>query len=68
MGAIVRTGGSNVNKSAKLCGLSTDTKPIKANGYDVPHGSTWYNMDDKTKYMYNVDNDTWYLIPCIAFE
>lgn len=62
MGAIVRTGGSNVNKSAELCGLSTDTKPTKANGDDVPYGSTWYNMDNNTRYMYNSDNDTWYIM------
>ena len=62
MGFIVRTGGSNVDQSADLRGLSTDTKPTRANNNDVPHGSTWYNMDNGTKYMYNANNDTWYLI------
>ena len=63
MSSIVRTGGSNIDRSADLRGLSTDTKPTKAQGDYIPHGSTWYNMDDCTKYMYNEDNDTWYNIP-----
>ena len=45
---------------AECAGLSTDTKPTAANGYDVPHGSTWINMDDGSAYMYNKNNDTWY--------
>ena len=63
MSSIVRTGGSNIDRSADLRGLSTDIKPTKAQGDYIPHGSTWYNMDDCTKYMYNEDNDTWYNIP-----
>ena len=62
MESIVRVGGSSVDKSADLRGLSTDVKPIAANGYDVPHGSTWINMDDGSASMYNKNNDTWYSI------
>ena len=60
--SIVRTGGSAVDHSADLRGLTTDTKPTAANGDDVPHGSTWINMDDGSVYMYNKNNDTWYEI------
>lgn len=63
MSSIVRTGGSNIDRSADLRGLSTDIKPTAAHGDDVPHGSTWYNMDNNTKYMYNADTDTWYVVP-----
>lgn len=58
--SIVRTGGSAVDHSADLRGLTTDTKPTAANGDNVPHGSTWINMDDGSTYMYNKNNDTWY--------
>lgn len=60
METIVRVGGSAVDKSADLRGLSTDTKPTAANGKDVPHGSTFICMDDGSTYMYNKNNDTWY--------
>lgn len=59
---IVRTGGSDVDRSADLRGLSNQIKPTAANGDEVPHGSTWLNMDDGSVYMYNESNDTWYLI------
>lgn len=58
--SIARTGGSMVDHSADLRGLTTDTKPTAANGDDVPHGTTWINMDDGSAYMYNKNNDTWY--------
>ena len=32
MDSIIRTGGSSVDRSADIRGLSTDTKPTKANG------------------------------------
>lgn len=60
--SVVRTGGSSVDHSADLRGITTDTKPTTANGHDVPHGSTWINMDDGSTYMYNKNNDTWYEI------
>ena len=60
MSSIVRTGGSNIDRSADFRGLSTDTKPTRAGGQDVPHGSTWYNMDDGRSFMYNADTDVWY--------
>ena len=60
MESIVRTGGSAVDRSADLRGISTDTKPTAANGNDIPHGSTWINMDDGSVFMYNKNNDTWY--------
>lgn len=60
MESIVRTGGSAVDRSADLRGMSTDTKPTAAHGDNVPHGSTWINMDDGSVFMYNKNNDTWY--------
>ena len=60
--SIVRTGGSDVDHSADLRGLSTDTKPTAANGNDVPHGSTFLCMDNGEMWMYNKNNDTWYLV------
>ena len=60
--SIVRTGGSSVDHSADLRGLSTDTKPTAANGNDVPHGSTFLCMDSGEMWMYNKNNDTWYLV------
>lgn len=60
MSSIIRVGGSSVDQSADLRGLSTDTKPTAANGDNVPHGSTWINMDDGSAFMYNKDTDTWY--------
>lgn len=60
--SIVRTGGSDVDHSADLRGLSTDIKPTAANGDDVAHGSTFLNMDNGELWMYNKNNDTWYLV------
>ena len=60
--SIVRTGGSAVDHSADLRGLSTDTKPTAANGDNVPHGSTFIEMDTGDGYMYNKNNDTWYAV------
>ena len=62
MESIVRTGGSSVDRSADLRGLSTYTKPTKANGDEVPNGSTYIEMDTGACFMYNVNNDTWYEI------
>lgn len=62
MESIVRVGGSNVDRSGDLRGLTTDIKPTAANGYEVAHGTTWLNMDDGSCFMYNKNNDTWYEI------
>ena len=60
MESIIRTGGSSVDRSADIRGLSTDTKPTKADG--VPHGSTFIEMDTGKCFMFNINNDTWYEI------
>lgn len=60
--SIVRTGGSDVDHSADLRGLSTDTLPTAANGDDVPHGSTYFCMDTGTCFMYDKNSDTWYSV------
>lgn len=60
--SIVRTGGSDIDHSADLRGLSTDIKPTAANGDDVNHGSTFLCMDTGELWMYNKNNDTWYLV------
>lgn len=62
MDSIIRTGGSSVDRSADIRGLSTDTKPTKANGDKVPHGSTYIEMNTGKCFMYNANNDTWYEI------
>lgn len=59
METIVRVGGSAVDKSADLRGKSTYTKPTKANGNDVPHGSTYIEMDTGDCFMYDINDDTW---------
>lgn len=59
---IVRTGGSSIDRSADIRGLSTDTKPTKAAGFEISHGTTFFCMDDSTCYMYNVNTDQWYEI------
>lgn len=59
---IVRTGGSSIDRSADIRGLSTDVKPTKANGYEVAHGSTFLCMDDGSCWMYNENTDQWYEI------
>lgn len=61
MESIVRVGGSKVDNSADLRGLSTDTKPTASNGDYIPHGSTWIDMDTGDVWFYNINNDTWYL-------
>lgn len=58
----VRTGGSIVDRSADIRGLSTDTKPTAALGFDVPHGSTYFCMDTSEKYMYDKNTDIWHYI------
>lgn len=59
---IVRTGGSSIDRSADIRRLSTDTKPTRANGYEVPHGSTFIEIDTGDCYMYHEPSDTWYQI------
>lgn len=60
--SIIRVGGSNVDQSGDYRGLSTDEKPTAVQGYDVPHGSTYFCMDTTTCYMYDKNTDTWYEI------
>lgn len=60
--SIVRTGGSSVDHSGDYRGLSTDIKPIAANGYDVPHGSIYFCMDTSSTYMYDKNTDIWHYI------
>ena len=60
--SIVRTGGSSVDHSADIRGLSTDIKPTAADGYNIPHGSTYFCMDTTTCYMYDKNTDTWHEI------
>lgn len=42
-------------------GLSSETKPTKAGGTDVPNGSRWREIDTGKKYHFNEHDDTWYL-------
>lgn len=57
---IVRTGGSSIDRSADIRGLSTDTKPTKAAGFEIPMGSTFIAMDTGDCFMYNANTDVWY--------
>ena len=47
--------GSNYLKAAKLCGLSTDTKPT-----NVGNGSTLKEIDTGKTYMFDAVGKTWY--------
>ena len=62
MSSIVRVGGSSVDQSADLRGLSNMTKPTAANGDNVPPGSTYIEMDTGACFMYDKNTDTWYEI------
>ena len=57
---VVRVGGSAVDQSGDLRGLSTDTKPTTANGDDVSHGTTFIEFDTGDCYMYDKNTDSWY--------
>jgi len=41
-----------------LVGLTADVKPISG----VLNGTTWYNVDDKSSYIFLLKNTTWYLL------
>lgn len=41
-------------------GLSSDTKPTQTyDGAPIANGSTFMEMDTKTLYFYDAENDTW---------
>ena len=54
-----RIAGQTDGRSSDFRGLSTDTKPTKANGKDVENGSIFLEMDTSKVYAYDVENDTW---------
>jgi hypothetical protein len=41
-------------------GLSTETKPTVSDGYDVPNGSRFREVDTDKTYHYDLSSDTWY--------
>jgi hypothetical protein len=40
-------------------GLSTDTKPLIADCPEMKNGSSFFEMDTKTIYFYDAENDAW---------
>ena len=50
-----------VNNTNAIWGLSTDTKPTKANGHaNVPNATLWITIDDTSKvFIYDKDGDRW---------
>lgn len=44
-----------------LVGLSSDTKPtVTYKGTAITNGSTFFEMDTSTAYMYDEDGETWH--------
>lgn len=53
---IDRVGGSMVYNSAEFKGLSSDIKPIDDS---IPNGSTLYEMNTQSVFMYDAENKKW---------
>ena len=52
------------NNTIEMYGLSTDTKPIdkfefQGTNYPITNGSTIYEMDTKSVFMYDEENKQW---------
>ena len=60
MMTVERIAGQTDGRSSEFRGLSTDTKPMTANGKDVENGSTFLELDTSKVYGYSKSNDTWY--------
>ena len=59
MMTVERIAGQTDGRSSEFRGLSTDTKPTKANGKDVENGSTFLEMDTAKVFAYDKTNDAW---------
>ena len=57
---IVRTGGSSIDRSAFICIPSSQDKPTKANGYEIPDSSILLYKDTGALFFYNEATDEWY--------
>ncbi len=54
-------GGAKYNTNVMtIDGLSTDTKPTEIDGFVVPNGSVYTEIDTGATYMYDGEGDTWY--------
>lgn len=51
------TNKTNEGMTAELYGISTDTKPT-----DVPNASTFLEIDTSDLYMFDAENQQWYVI------
>lgn len=53
--------GNRYNKNIMhFCGTSSDEKPIgQYRLLSIPNGSEFFEMDTKTTYLYDEDNDVW---------
>lgn len=60
MMTVERIAGQTDGRSSEFRGLSTDTKPTKANGKDVENGSSYLEMNTGKVFMYDEQNDIWY--------
>ena len=59
MMTVERIAGQTDGRSSEFRGLSTDTKPTKANGKDVENGSTFFEINTGKVFMYDAENDNW---------
>lgn len=60
MVSLIKYGGQQNKNDMSFVGKSTDEKPIKIfNGMLIPNGSTFYEMDSKTGYMYDEETHEW---------
>ena len=54
MVSLIKYGGHQNKNDMNFVGKSTDTKPIKTfDGMPISNGSTFYEMDTETEYMYD---------------
>lgn len=49
----------NNDREIELRGLSTDTKPTKVDGKDVPNGTVFVEIDTGKIYFYDLENQLW---------
>lgn len=58
--SVSRMGGAVQDMTTDLVGLSTDTKPTKADDdMDLANGSTFLEMDTGNVFFYDKANDEW---------
>lgn len=60
MVSLIKYGGHQNKNDMSFVGKSTDIKPIKTfDGMPISNGSTFYEMDTETEYMYDEELHEW---------